>query len=146
MAIALTPFEALCGFMPVQSIAPYLKHTPEFAALIPQPAIDRFLACVEPELESADYKGPLRDVFSSFMAADAGLVKEQLEILVARYRAGKAHEVERTVVDLVLTLHEQYPGDIGVFCAFLLNRVTLDPGEAIFLGAGEPHAYIAGGR
>jgi hypothetical protein len=32
-----------------------------------------------------------------------------------------------------------------VFCAFLLNYVSLQPGEAIFLGAGEPHAYVSGG-
>ncbi|KNZ74978.1 Mannose-6-phosphate isomerase, partial [Termitomyces sp. J132] len=35
MALALTSFRALCGFRPLSSIASSLKHTSEFAALIP---------------------------------------------------------------------------------------------------------------
>ena len=48
--------------------------------------------------------------------------------------------------DLVLRLSRQYPGDVGCFCALLLNRLVLQPGEAIFLGPNEPHAYLAGGE
>jgi mannose-6-phosphate isomerase len=45
-----------------------------------------------------------------------------------------------------LMLNEQYPGDIGVLCVFLLNVVELKEGEAAFLGANMPHAYIKGGE
>jgi len=48
------------------------------------------------------------------------------------------------LADLVIRLHDQFPGDIGVFCPFVLNYVELEKGEAIFLGAGEPHAYVSG--
>jgi mannose-6-phosphate isomerase len=41
---------------------------------------------------------------------------------------------------LVLRLENQYPSDIGVIAAFFLNHVKLKPGEALFLGANEPHA------
>lgn len=37
-----------------------------------------------------------------------------------------------------------YPGDPGVIAAMLLNHVRLQPGEALFLGAGIPHAYLSG--
>ena len=37
-----------------------------------------------------------------------------------------------------------YPGDPGVIAAMLLNHVRLQPGEALFLGAGVPHAYLEG--
>lgn len=37
-----------------------------------------------------------------------------------------------------------YPGDPGVIAAMLLNYVQLQPGEALFLGAGVPHAYLNG--
>ncbi|CAM5407321.1 hypothetical protein SGLAM104S_01998 [Streptomyces glaucescens] len=37
-----------------------------------------------------------------------------------------------------------YPGDPGVIAAMLLNHVRLQPGEALFLGAGIPHAYLNG--
>jgi mannose-6-phosphate isomerase len=35
----------------------------------------------------------------------------------------------------VLELAERYPGDAGVLAALLLNRVTLAPGEALYLPA-----------
>ena len=42
-------------------------------------------------------------------------------------------------------LAEEYPGDIGLLLGPLfLNHVLLQPGEALFLGANEPHAYLAG--
>jgi len=50
------------------------------------------------------------------------------------------------LIQLVLRLDSQFPGDIGIFCAFMLNSVHLNPGDAIYLGAGEPHAYIWGGQ
>lgn len=47
--------------------------------------------------------------------------------------------------ELLLRLHSQFPGDIGCFSIYFLNRVMLQPGEAMFLGANEPHAYLSGG-
>ena len=37
-----------------------------------------------------------------------------------------------------------YPGDPGVLAALLLNRLRLAPGEALFLPAGNLHAYLRG--
>lgn len=45
---------------------------------------------------------------------------------------------------LVLQLERQYPADVGVISAFFLNHVNLKPGEALYIGANEPHAYIFG--
>ena len=39
---------------------------------------------------------------------------------------------------------EDFPGDIGSVVALLLNPVRLAPGEAIFLDAGNVHAYLRG--
>ncbi len=36
------------------------------------------------------------------------------------------------------------PGDIGVVVALLLNHITLEPGQAVFLGAGNLHSYLRG--
>ena len=95
---------------------------------------------VESRLDQA-----LRDAFSAVMTADAALFQPELEKLVVRYKADAALPAEADVKDLVLMLNSQFPGDIGVFCAFMLNHMTLKPGEAIFLAAGEPHAYVSGG-
>lgn len=45
---------------------------------------------------------------------------------------------------LVLLLDKQYPADVGVISAFFFNYVKLKPGEALHLGANEPHAYLDG--
>lgn len=139
MALAVTPFTALCGFLPVEQIKKYLQSTPELAALIP--------ASVREEFDStSDIKPTLKALFFALMNAEKATFGSQLDKLVARYQAGDAKEEEKPLVELVLRLNEQFPQDIGVFCPFVLNYVKLQPGEAIFLGAGEPHAYVTGGR
>ncbi|KAI0826703.1 mannos-6-phosphate isomerase [Trametes gibbosa] len=145
MALALTPFQAMCGFLPLSRIASHLTAVPEFAALVPQTIADAFLFVAS----SLDPTGPkekaaLKDVFAAVMTADASLFQPQLEKLVARYEGGEVRDAEKDVVGLVVRLQSQFPGDIGVFCAFMLNHLTLKPGEAIFLAAGEPHAYVSG--
>lgn len=101
-------------------------------------------------------------------AALAGLEVPELAPIVARLREGRLAEAVRgllqwptperaTLVDKVVAagagapeyallgeLAEAYPGDVGVLVALLLNQVTLAPGEAIFMPAGNLHAYLAG--
>jgi len=47
-------------------------------------------------------------------------------------------------VATVADLAARWPGDPGVVVALLLNRVTLRRGEALFLPAGNVHAYLRG--
>ncbi|MEY3405957.1 MAG: hypothetical protein RLZZ556_29 [Actinomycetota bacterium] len=48
------------------------------------------------------------------------------------------------LVDLVSHLNAHHEGDRGIATALLLNRVTLGRGEAVFVPAGMPHAYLSG--
>lgn len=80
------------------------------------------------------------------MTAPTEEVCKSLSLLVGRYKSGGVVEEESDVSEWVVRLNEQFEGDIGVFCVFMLNVVKLNPGEAIFLGAGEPHAYLEGGE
>jgi mannose-6-phosphate isomerase len=53
----------------------------------------------------------------------------------------------RTLTDkeqLVLSLERQYQDDVGVLAALFFNYVKLSPGEALYIGANEPHAYLSG--
>lgn len=149
MALALTPFAALCGFLPLPQIATYLRTTRELTALIPPSIEANFLVQASSNTPTgSEEKAALKNLFAAVMTADEAVVKTQLDLLVARYKAGgaKVEGESQDIVDLVLRLDSQYPGDIGIFCAFLLNYIHLKPGQAIFLGAGEPHAYISGGK
>ncbi|CAD6248341.1 unnamed protein product [Miscanthus lutarioriparius] len=64
-------------------------------------------------------------------------------------RAGEAtsHSSSRTLTDkeqLVLSLERQYQEDVGVLATLFFNYVKLSPGEALYIGANEPHAYLSG--
>ncbi len=122
---ALTPFEALCGFRPVA----------ETLALLAELGV--------PELEflSAALAGPdpLRTAFTAVLEhADPGALVAAL--VPAVERLGRHSDLARAV-ELAST---DFPGDVGVVLAVLLNYVRLDPGQAIFLGAGNVHAYLRG--
>ena len=47
-------------------------------------------------------------------------------------------------VELAGRLAALHPGDVGVVVALLLNRLVLQPGQAIYAPAGRIHAYIRG--
>ncbi|KIM84044.1 hypothetical protein PILCRDRAFT_424610 [Piloderma croceum F 1598] len=145
MAIALTPFTGLCGFMPLDQIATHLSSTPEFAALIPNSISETFISIASSTTPTGPKeKAALKDVFSALMTADQSDIKNQLKKLTKRFADGDVKDSEKDIKDLILGLDGQFPGDIGVFCPFLLNYVQLAPGESMFLGAGEPHAYVSG--
>ena len=46
--------------------------------------------------------------------------------------------------DWMVRLHNTYPGDIGVLFPLILNLVCLNPGQAMYLPAGQMHAYLKG--
>ena len=98
MAIALTPFTALCGFRPLPQIAKYLQSTPEYAALIPGTTILTFLDISHSSTPTgAIEKAALRDVFEALMTATPEDFKPQLEKLVARYKSGDVKDEEKDV-------------------------------------------------
>ncbi|KAI0717457.1 mannose-6-phosphate isomerase [Cerioporus squamosus] len=144
MALALTPFQAMCGFLPLARIADYIVDTPEFAALVPQAIREQFLSIAS----SDDPTGPtekkaLKDLFTAVMTAEESLFKPELEKLVARYQSGGAKASEKRSW-IWSEVEQPVPGRHRRVLRFILNHLVLKPGEAIFLAAGEPHAYVSG--
>jgi mannose-6-phosphate isomerase len=68
----------------------------------------------------------------------------------SRRVVGAVADLARGVADpspstaTVAELDRLYPGDPGVVVSLLLNRVSLRAGEALFLPAGNVHAYLGG--
>jgi mannose-6-phosphate isomerase len=56
----------------------------------------------------------------------------------------RGKESEDPVFHWMLKLADDYPDDIGVLSPILLNLICLEPGQALFLDAGELHAYLEG--
>ena len=141
MALALTDFEALSGFVESGALAQAFEDTPELKACVGDGA-EGIVAQLRGGGGAAE---ALREAFGKVMRAEKGLVERLTGELVARLGSQQAPESPLDAKDaLVLRLYEQYPGDVGVFAAFFLNYIQLKPGEAIYLDANEPHAYVAG--
>ncbi|KAG1732940.1 RmlC-like cupin domain-containing protein [Suillus lakei] len=143
MALALSDFSALCGFLPTFQVSEFLSAVPEFASLFPPELITHFTLVARSPDES-ERKAALKNLFSSYAAVDKEIASAQLKCLIERYQAGKESDEEKVVKSLVLRLYEMYPDDSGVFCAFILNHFKLKPGNAFSVATGEPHAYITG--
>ncbi|XP_013876728.1 mannose-6-phosphate isomerase [Austrofundulus limnaeus] len=143
MAIALTRFQGLCGFRPVEEILNFLQLVPEFHALVGHEAADELRGSVGDEVRTSQ---ALKKCFLRMMSCEKKLLVGKLNELVKRVSeegaAGK--DTSSSNGELLLRLHSQYPGDIGCFSIYFLNYVVLEPGQAMFLGANEPHAYIYG--
>ena len=78
----------------------------------------------------------LRAVVKRLLTAD---VRAEVDALVA---AGAAAEGDSW--DTVRLLAAHYPGDPGIAVSLLLHTVVLARGEALYLPAGNIHAYLSG--
>ncbi|KAH6784634.1 Mannose-6-phosphate isomerase [Perilla frutescens var. hirtella] len=143
MALALTEFEALCGFVDLEELKTVVHYVPEITEVVGGSCADQILNTSE-EDGAKKLKEVLQSLFTGLMSASKAVILEKISKLISRLnlkcKVRKLTEKE----ELVLRLEKQYPGDIGLLAAFMFNYVKLSPGEALYLGANEPHAYIHG--
>lgn len=116
LLVALTPFEALCGFRP----------PPATLTLLDALGIDD-LACVL----ATDGPG----------AALAGLYRGAID---PRQAVTACDDSDRPEATWVRKLAQRYPDDPSVAATLLLNHVVLAPGQALRLDAGNLHSYLCG--
>lgn len=135
MIVALTDFEALCGF----------RSEPQIRNLL--------LDMVEAPEASQTFVAIAQSWLDEFGASGlAGLVAAILEpklagqpIALDGFNAELARLADFSArFELAARLNELYPGDPGVIVGLLLNHVHLEPGQALFLPAGNVHAYLGG--
>lgn len=137
MAIAISEFEALCGFVSPPEIVEVVQ-IPELSECIRHEAVEAVVKSV------GEDKQALRAAFTALMTCQADKVASAIRRLVARLEAAKAERELTRREQLTLRLNTQYPDDVGVLSSYFLNYVALPAGHAIYLAANEPHAYIAG--
>ncbi|MCU1586460.1 MAG: manA [Microbacteriaceae bacterium] len=136
---ALSPtFDALCGFRPLDQVRGLVEAL-----------IDVSLAIEDPQPQ------PLEDLLGSLAGSDDALpqtfewligngagVPTLVALVTVLAQVGvPGHEAEMRTVR---RLAEQYHGDPGIVISLLLNHVTLAAGEALYLPAGNIHAYLNG--
>jgi mannose-6-phosphate isomerase len=135
LLVALDHFEALAGFRPAADTIGLFKAL----------AVSDLDPSIELLNDQSDADG-LRALFTTWITAP----QPDIDILVAAVLDGAINYLSSGATEFaaeaktVLELGEQYPGDAGVLAALLLNRITLAPGEGIYLAAGNLHAYLRG--
>lgn len=139
LIVALTPFEGLSGFRRPQRAGELLEPVqgPTVQAMrevLAGPGLsdDRLRAAFE-------LAAGLRDTDA---LEELTVATESLQRFVDAER-GAGRRVSRGHVT-ALELAKAYPGDPGMLMSLLLNRFSLQPGEAVFLRAGQIHAYLHG--
>jgi mannose-6-phosphate isomerase len=131
MLVALTPFEALCGFRSPSTSADVLSS---FGIPALHPVVTALRA------------GDLRTAVHTLLTWPPDDRPALIDAVVAATRGEgpAASAAETSDFSLAADLAAHYPGDPGVLVALLLNHVHLAPGEAIWMPAGNLHAYLRG--
>ena len=131
LLVALTEFEVLAGFKPLEDVKQIFADLAEH-----QGVSQGFRTMAANWLNLLGEQDGLRKTFLSIAAARNNLHGFNAEL--GSLADGEAR------FSLAERLNLIYPGDTGVVLSLLLNHVYLEPGEAIFLDAGQPHAYLQG--
>lgn len=152
MAVAVTDFEGFCGFKPLEEIALTLKVIPELREIVGEALSEEFIGGIKSNVTKGDSddvnnRKLLQKIFGALMNTDEKTIASKAASLVDRATndAKVFDQISPKLANLILRLNKQFPNDIGLFCGcLLLNHVPLKKGEAMFLQAKDPHAYISG--
>ncbi|PKV80008.1 mannose-6-phosphate isomerase, class I [Nocardia fluminea] len=136
LVVALERFEALAGFRDPH-------RTVDLLRALDVPGLNFYAELLAAQPDSAG----LRTLFTTWITLPPAALSKLLPTVLegcVNYLSGKGAHEFTAEVRTALELAEVYPGDAGVLAALLLNRLTLEPGQALFLAAGNLHAYLRG--
>ncbi|MFF2042883.1 mannose-6-phosphate isomerase, class I [Kitasatospora sp. NPDC058170] len=129
---ALDDFDGLCGFRrPAEAAA--------LMAALKVPALDPLIALLQDEDESRALSRTLAAVLTMADPAAAEAVRDTAEA-VDKAAAGDPDGPYAPYTRIT----REFSGDRGLLAGLLLNHIRLRAGEALYLGAGVPHAYLQG--
>ena len=126
LVYALTPFQAMNGFREMHELVSLLE--PVAGA---HPQIAHFL-------ENAN-EASLAKLFATLLSLKGDAKSLALGVLKSALNSREGEPWQT----IKLIAHD-YPDDTGLFSPLLLNVITLQPGQAMFLFAETPHAYLKG--
>ena len=128
LVYALTPYTAMNGF---RSIAETIQLFEQLGSKALKPLVD--------DLAKSPNPHGLSTFFNQLLSLDGEEKDSAIHDLMMFLEND-----ESSLSSLIGELTLQYPNDIGLFAPLILNVLTLEPGEAMYLDAETPHAYIKG--
>lgn len=130
LLVALTEFDGLCGFRdPAESAATL--------AGLRVPALDAVIS----QLSAGSPEERLRGAVTTLLTWPQA---ERARMVAAIGAAAGRLQDRHPEYQAAARLADQFPTDLGVVVALLLNHVRLAPGDAIWMPAGNLHAYLSG--
>jgi mannose-6-phosphate isomerase len=134
LLLALTPFEAMCGFRPAREAEALLTG-------LDAPLARELVMILQSQASAQAIPGAVQRL----LAADVRPSAREVAAVADACRARAATDSPDPRADQVVgQLADAYPGDPGVVMSLLLNQVTLQPGDAMFVPDGAVHAYLRG--
>lgn len=135
LIVALTEFDALAGFRDPHRTIELLRE-------LQVSELDPYLGMLVGQPDS----NGLRAVFTTWLTLPESTIRALTPaVLAAAVLLLASGETEfGPELRTVLELGESYPNDPGVLASLLLNRITLQPGQGLYLPAGNLHAYLSG--
>jgi mannose-6-phosphate isomerase len=132
---AMVETEALCGF----------REPHETYQLFEELGVGSAADIVRP---LADAEVPAEERLATVFGRLLRLSPDQRSVITEVVQAAEAVDQSEDLGPFARTarkLGRHYPGDPGVLAALLMNRITLHPGDALHMPAGNLHAYLSGG-
>ena len=127
---ALSPFWAMYGF----------RNIPDILTLMGKNCPVGLAAELDSLKRHPDSRG-LKRFFTDLMTMDS---RRQKRVVDEAVQNAHQYSDEDIAFYWMTRLSNGYPTDIGILAPLLLNLIELGPGEALFLPAGELHAYLEG--
>eukprot|EP00744_Colponema_vietnamica_P021573 GILI01030843.1.p1 GENE.GILI01030843.1~~GILI01030843.1.p1 ORF type:complete len:426 (-),score=110.89 GILI01030843.1:101-1378(-) len=151
LIVALTPFEALCCFRPLKEIVFFIDQSAPLRAILGEKAIAGLRSAAVNEVLGGTTKDDAKVALRAALEAVYAVQKEALEASVS----DQVHQITTGAIpstassidavnEVFVRTNKLFPGDVGLWMVYFLNYLRLNPGDALFLGAMEPHAYISG--
>ncbi|HDY7986294.1 TPA: mannose-6-phosphate isomerase, class I [Vibrio vulnificus] len=137
LVYALTPYQAMNGFRAFDDILARFTH---MVGAVHMPTVQALLEVFKDNKTSYG----LEAFFTGLLSLQGDDKLQSLAALLEYVKLHQKQDLEDDLCSLVLELAQSYPSDIGLFAPFMLNVLTLKPGQAMYLDARTPHAYLKG--
>lgn len=137
LVYALTPYQAMDGFRAFNEIIDLFS---ELVTKVSMPSVQALLNDFKVNKTAAGIEA----FFTGILSLQGEGKRQSIDALMSYCSAHQHFEIQDDLPALVIELSQGYPGDIGLFAPFILNVITLQPGDAMYLDARTPHAYLKG--
>lgn len=140
MLVAISRVDVLFGFKNVGDIVAELARVPEFADAVGRPETDRFVHNVK---TGRIQPKAIASIIEPILSRNSDYITDCLQRLTTRLAKMPPNAVTEQDTKLI-DLAERFPNDPMCFAVYFLNRIKMDPANAIFVHVQEPYCVLEG--